>query len=102
MDSAQPLLTQPFDRAALKAKAAALAANGVFIGTDEITIKNFTNLPRFGLRAGKPNENFLNADLFASAFLAPCEPFRKNVGLLMFEFSHFYPADFARGRDFAG
>jgi uncharacterized protein YecE (DUF72 family) len=68
--------------------------------TDEITIKKFTNLPRFGERAGKPNENFLNADLFASAFLQPCEPFKKHVGLLMFEFSHFYPSDFARGRDF--
>src|SRR5436309_15986456 len=39
--------------------------------TDEITIKTFSHLPRFGLRAGKANENFFNADLFASAFLAP-------------------------------
>jgi uncharacterized protein YecE (DUF72 family) len=68
--------------------------------TDEITVKKFPNLPRFGLRAGKPNENFLNANLFASAFLAPCEPFRRSVGLLIFEFSRFYPGDFARGRDF--
>lgn len=68
--------------------------------TDEITVKKFTNLPRFGIRAGKPNENFLNADLFASAFLRPCAPFRHNVGLLMFEFSHFYPSDYAHGRDF--
>jgi uncharacterized protein YecE (DUF72 family) len=68
--------------------------------TDEITIKRFTNLPRFGEKAGKPNERFLNADLFASAFLKPCEPFRKNIGLLMFEFSRFYPSDYARGRDF--
>lgn len=68
--------------------------------TDEITIKRFTNLPRFGARAGQPNENFLNADLFASAFLAPCEPFRRNLGLFLFEFSHFYPSDYARGRDF--
>lgn len=68
--------------------------------TDQITIKRFTNLPRFGRRAGQPNEHFLNADLFASAFLAPCEPFKRNVGLLMFEFSHFYPSDYARGRDF--
>src|SRR5580765_5215845 len=43
--------------------------------TDEITIKQFTNLPRYGLKASKPNENFLNADLFASAFLEPCKPF---------------------------
>lgn len=68
--------------------------------TDEITIRKFTKLPRFGDRAGKVNENFLNADLFASAFLAPCAPFAANVGLLMFEFSRFYPSDFARGRDF--
>jgi uncharacterized protein YecE (DUF72 family) len=68
--------------------------------TDEITIKKFPNLPRFGPRAGKPNEHFLDADLFASAFLAPCVPFKPNLGLLIFEFSRFYPSDFARGRDF--
>jgi len=68
--------------------------------TDEITIKEFTNLPRHGIRAGKPNENFLNADLFANAFIRACEPFRKNVGLLMFEFSRFYPSDYARGHEF--
>jgi len=68
--------------------------------TDEVTIKKFTNLPRFGLRAGKPNENFLNADLFAQAFLKPCEPFKKNVGLLLFEFSKFYQSDYQRRRDF--
>jgi uncharacterized protein YecE (DUF72 family) len=70
--------------------------------TDEITVKKFTNLPRFGLRAGKPNENFLNAELFASAFLKPCEEFKANIGLLMFEFSRFYPSDYAHGRDFVG
>ena len=68
--------------------------------TDQITLKNFPNLPRFGERAGQPNENFLNADLFASAFLGPCEEIRSNVGLLMFEFSRFHPGDVARGRDF--
>jgi uncharacterized protein YecE (DUF72 family) len=68
--------------------------------TDEITIKRFTNLPRFGPRAGQPNPNFLNADLFAASFLAPCAPFKPNVGLVMFEFSRFYPSDFQRGRDF--
>ena len=68
--------------------------------TDEITVKKFTNLPRFGIRAGKPNTNFLNAELFASVFIAPCEPFKQNVALLMFEFSHFYPGDYQHGRDF--
>jgi len=68
--------------------------------TDEITIRKFTNLPRFGMRAGKPNENFLNADLFSTAFLKACEPFKRNVGILLFEFSKFYPSDYEHGRDF--
>ena len=68
--------------------------------TDRITLRRFPNLPRFGGRAGTANHDFLNAGLFASDFLGPCEAIRKNVGLLMFEFSHFYPADFERGRDF--
>jgi uncharacterized protein YecE (DUF72 family) len=68
--------------------------------TDEITLKKFTNLPRFGIWAGKPNENFLNADLFATAFVQPFEPFRQNVGLFIFEFSRFYQSDYQRGRDF--
>lgn len=68
--------------------------------TDEITVRKFPNLPRFGARAGTENHNFLNAELFAHAFLRPCETIRDRVALLMFEFSRFYPSDFARGRDF--
>jgi len=68
--------------------------------TDEITIKKFPQHPRHGARAGKLNEHFLNAGLFANAFLKPCAPFRSNVGLLMFEFSRFYPTDYQHGRDF--
>ncbi len=68
--------------------------------TDRITIKRFANLPRFGLRAGTANEDFLNAALFASAFLGPCREFQANIGLLIFEFSHFSPRDFERGREF--
>ncbi|MCL4788333.1 MAG: DUF72 domain-containing protein [Verrucomicrobia bacterium] len=68
--------------------------------TDEITLKKFPNQPRFGHRAGQPNPNFLNADLFNSAFLAACEPFRSNLGVLIFEFSQFHSGDFARGREF--
>lgn len=68
--------------------------------TDEITVKGFPNLARFGRRAGKPNENFLNADLFGRAFLRPLESIRSHVGLLIFEFSRFYPGDYQRGADF--
>jgi uncharacterized protein YecE (DUF72 family) len=68
--------------------------------TDDITLKRFPHLPRFGNRAGRPNPHFLNANLFASAFLRPCEPFREKVGLLMFEFARISSDDFARGRAF--
>ena len=68
--------------------------------TDEITIKHFPKQPRHGSRAGKANDNFLNADLFSKAFLAPLTPYRDKVGVLMFEFGHLYKRDFDQGRDF--
>ncbi len=68
--------------------------------TDEITIRRFPHLDRFGPRKGEINPHFLDANLFREAFLAPCEPHRHKVGLLMFEFSHFHASDYARGRDF--
>ena len=68
--------------------------------TDDITIKRFTNLPRFGARAGTLNSHYLDADLFKNRFLKPCEPFLANVGLMMFEFSRFHTSDYAHGREF--
>jgi uncharacterized protein YecE (DUF72 family) len=68
--------------------------------TDAITIKKFPNLERFADLAGKPNSQYLNADLFAASFLRPCERIRVHVGLLMFEFSRFWRADYEHGRDF--
>lgn len=68
--------------------------------TDEITVKKFPNLPRFGQRAGTPNNHFLDATVFESGFLKPCETIRPHVGLLMFEFSRFHSKDYEHGRDF--
>lgn len=68
--------------------------------TDAITVKTFPRLDRFGERAGKTNENFLNADLFASSFLGPCETIRSQVGVLIFEFSRFQSSEYVHGRDF--
>ena len=68
--------------------------------TDDITIKRFPNLARFGLKAAQSNPDFLNADLFATAFLAPCSIIKAKIAVLIFEFSHFYASDFAHGRDF--
>jgi uncharacterized protein YecE (DUF72 family) len=68
--------------------------------TDTVTLKRFHNHPRHGSKAGKENPDFLNADAFFQGFLRPCASIRQNVGLLMFEFSRFYPSDFEHGRDF--
>jgi uncharacterized protein YecE (DUF72 family) len=68
--------------------------------TDEITVKTFPNFDRFGERAGRNNEHFLNADLFASSFLEPCEVLRPRTGLLIFEFSRFQPWEYAHGSQF--
>ena len=68
--------------------------------TDEITVKRFPDLPRFAQRAGTPNPNFLNGDIFQDQFLEPCQSIRSHVGLLIFEFSRFHIGDFQHGRDF--
>lgn len=51
--------------------------------TDPVKIKKFPNLARFGVEAGQPNTDFLNADQFAMASLKPCEEIRSTVGVLM-------------------
>ena len=68
--------------------------------TDAVTIKKFPNLARFGAKAAQPNPDFLNAELFSTAFLKPCEGIRAKVGVLMFEFSRFWQSDYEHGRDF--
>ena len=68
--------------------------------TDTVTIKKFPNHARHGSKAGMVNPDFLNADAFMQGFLRPCENIRPKVGILMFEFSKFYPSDFEHGRDF--
>jgi uncharacterized protein YecE (DUF72 family) len=68
--------------------------------TEEITVKHFPRHARYGQRAGAENINFLNAELFTNAFLGPLAPHREKIGVLMFEFGHFYQRDFEHGRDF--
>jgi uncharacterized protein YecE (DUF72 family) len=68
--------------------------------TEDITVKQFPNLPRYGKRAGLINPHFLNAGLFIDAFLGPCQAIRNFMGLLIFEFSPFRGGDFHRGREF--
>jgi uncharacterized protein YecE (DUF72 family) len=68
--------------------------------TEDITILRFPDLPRYGSRAGQANPRFLNADLFVTSFLGPLEPYRERVGTIIFEFCHFHPGDWERGREF--
>jgi uncharacterized protein YecE (DUF72 family) len=68
--------------------------------TEDITVLRFPNLPRYGSKAGQLNPRFLDAELFASQFLAPLVPYQDRVGTLIFEFSHFHPGDWERGREF--
>jgi uncharacterized protein YecE (DUF72 family) len=68
--------------------------------TDEITIRRYPNLPRFGPRAGQDNTQFLDAELFTRAFLGPMESIRPKVGPLIFEFSHFQSTEYKNRREF--
>jgi uncharacterized protein YecE (DUF72 family) len=68
--------------------------------TEDITVRRFPSLPRYGKRAGQLNERFLDADLFVSSFLGPLEPYRDRVGALIFEFSTFHENDWSRLGEF--
>jgi uncharacterized protein YecE (DUF72 family) len=68
--------------------------------TEDITVKKFPTLPRYGRRSGQTNEHFLDADLFIASFLGPLEPYREQIGTLIFEFGHFHTGDWERGRQF--
>jgi uncharacterized protein YecE (DUF72 family) len=68
--------------------------------TEEITVKRWPSVQRYGARAGSVNENFLNALLFVDRFLGPMEAIRPKVGPIMLEFGKFYPGEYASGADF--
>lgn len=69
--------------------------------TDEITLRRFPQLDRFGPRAGAENPHFLDAALFRHAFLSPLEPYRDHIGVLMFEFTRFAPGTWPSPTAFA-
>ena len=67
---------------------------------EEITAKVFPAHARYGARAGKANENFLNARLLESAFLGALAPHRACVAALIFEFGTFSKKSFPAVDDF--
>lgn len=68
--------------------------------TEKVTIFKYPNIPRYGKEAGKENKEFLNAQLFLEAFVPNIEPIKEKVGVVMFEFSHFYPGSISSGHEF--
>ena len=53
---------------------------------EEVTAEVFPRHPRYGPRAGRTNEQYLNADAFQTLFLDPLEPYRPRIACLIFEF----------------
>jgi len=54
---------------------------------EEITIPAYANLPRYGVKAGKPNPRFLDAGAFRDLVLGPAkEGLGKKLGPFIFEF----------------
>jgi uncharacterized protein YecE (DUF72 family) len=67
---------------------------------EEITAKVFPTHARYGSRAGKANDNFLNARLFEGALLRALEPHRARVAALIFEFGTFSKKSFSGAGEF--
>ncbi len=55
---------------------------------EELTIPKYANRPRYGMRAGQENPNFLNAKAFMQHVLQPYRDanFQKHTGPFLFEF----------------
>ena len=53
---------------------------------EEITLPVFPSLPRYGLRAGRGNPNFLSPEMMQTQLLDLLAPYADRVALLIFEF----------------
>lgn len=53
---------------------------------EQITVPRWPVHPRYGALAGRENPTFLDSALLYEAFLRALEPYRENVGVLIFEF----------------
>ncbi len=76
--------------------------NFAFKVPEDITAQTWPQHPRYGTRAGRPNEQFLNAQLFNQAFVEPLRIHRSRVCVLIFEFGTFSRKAFADTQAFLG
>ena len=67
---------------------------------ETMTVAKWPGHARYGQRAGKLNEHFLDAALFETAFIRLLQPYRDRVAVLIFEFGHFSKKEFPHTADF--
>ncbi|MDR3621120.1 MAG: DUF72 domain-containing protein [Paludisphaera borealis] len=67
---------------------------------EEVTVPRWPQHARYGSRAGKVNEGFLDAKLFKELFARPLWRHRDRVAVLMFEFGAIARSTFAKPEDF--
>jgi uncharacterized protein YecE (DUF72 family) len=67
---------------------------------EDITVATWPKHARYGPRAGRDNEHFLDADPFTRFFLKRLKPYGQQVGPLIFEFGTFNKSTFPTAADF--
>jgi uncharacterized protein YecE (DUF72 family) len=67
---------------------------------EDVTVAKWPGHARYGQRAGKENEGFLNGSLFQDQFLRRLEPYAGQVATLIFEFGTFAKSTFRTLDDF--
>jgi uncharacterized protein YecE (DUF72 family) len=68
---------------------------------EEITLPVFPSLPRYGVRGGRGNPNFLSSEMMKTQFLDSLHPYADRVALLIFEFGAGIGRAFDRVESFA-
>jgi uncharacterized protein YecE (DUF72 family) len=67
---------------------------------EQITVPTWPVHPRYGALAGRENPTFLDAALLEKAFLRALEPYRKQTGVLIFEFGTLRQRGFENAGEF--
>jgi uncharacterized protein YecE (DUF72 family) len=67
---------------------------------EDITVSTWPKHARYGRRAGTANEHFLDAKAFGRYFTSLLEPYKAQVGPLIFEFGTFNKGTFPTPSDF--
>ncbi len=63
--------------------------------TEQLTVRQWPRHARYGERAGRANETFLDAEFFARAFLEPARALGEHLGPVILEFGYFPKETFA-------